>query len=143
VIEDVRQETFVRVLQKARMENGVQSPERLGAFVNSVCNNVIMEFFRANSRHPQIPEDAPDVVDHSADPAQSIAAKERQKLVAGVLAELSPKDRTLLMQVFFEERDKDDICRDMDVNQEYLRVLIHRAKGRFRSILTRSSAELH
>src|ERR1700709_1868997 len=53
LIEDVRQETFLRVLQTVRKTNGLQNPERLGAFVNSVCNNVMMECFRANTRHPQ------------------------------------------------------------------------------------------
>ncbi len=135
LIEDVRQETFLRVLQTVRKSNGVQSPERLGAFVNSVCNNVMMECFRATTRHRQMPEDTPEIMDESADPAQNITIAERRKLVADVLAGLSSKDRKLLMQVFFEERDKDDICREMSVNHEYLRVLIHRAKARFKIML--------
>lgn len=144
MIEDVRQETFLRVLQTVRKTSGgVQSPERLGAFVNSVCNNVMLESFRANIRHRQIPEDTPDVIDETADPARNVMAQERRKLVADVLAELTPKDRNLLMQVFFEERDKDDICRDMDVNPEYLRVLIHRAKARCKVILDKSSSSTH
>ena len=42
-IEDVRQETFARVLTTLRKENGLRQPERLGAFVNTVCNNVLFE----------------------------------------------------------------------------------------------------
>lgn len=143
MIEDVRQETFLRVLQTVQKGHVLQSPERLGAFVNAVCNNVMMESFRSSTRHRQMPEDTPDVVDETADPTKNITIEERRKLVADVLDELSPKDRSLLRQVFFEERDKDDICRDMDVNQEYLRVLIHRAKARFRAILKKSSGDIH
>jgi RNA polymerase sigma-70 factor (ECF subfamily) len=34
--------------------------------------------------------------------------------------------------LFFEERDKDDICRTLNVDRNYLRVLLHRAKAKFR-----------
>ena len=30
-----------------------QHPERLGAFVNSVCNNVLLEYYRSSTRHDQ------------------------------------------------------------------------------------------
>ena len=50
LVEDARQETFLRVLNVLRKKGGVQHPERLGAFVNSVCENVLSEMFRAGSR---------------------------------------------------------------------------------------------
>src|SRR5437016_14087523 len=42
VIDDIRQETFLRVLSTLR-KGGLEHPERLGAFVNSVRNNVLLE----------------------------------------------------------------------------------------------------
>src|ERR1051325_1165374 len=50
LVEEVRQETFLRVLTTLRKKGGLQHAERLGAFVNSVCNNVFMESIRAESR---------------------------------------------------------------------------------------------
>ena len=48
-IEDVRQETFSRVF--AALRGGkIRQPDRLGAFVNSMCNNVLLEHYRASSR---------------------------------------------------------------------------------------------
>src|SRR5215472_9742741 len=38
--EDVRQETLLRVLKSLRQGPGLTQPERFGAFVNAVCNNV-------------------------------------------------------------------------------------------------------
>src|SRR6267154_114644 len=49
LVEDAIQETFTRVLTTLK-SGGLQSPERLGAFVNSVCNNVLFEAYRAGSR---------------------------------------------------------------------------------------------
>src|SRR5271169_5245308 len=45
-VEDVRQETFVRVLVQLRGQAGLRQPDRLGSFVNSVCNNVLLEHYR-------------------------------------------------------------------------------------------------
>ncbi len=45
---------------------------------------------------------------------------------------LPEKDRELLRWLFFDERDKDAICRELNIDRGYLRVLLHRAKARFR-----------
>ena len=42
------------------------------------------------------------------------------------------RDRDLLRAIFLEEKEKDEICREFGVDREYLRVLLHRAKERFR-----------
>jgi len=36
------------------------------------------------------------------------------------------------LERFLEEKGKDEICKDFGVDREYLRVLLHRAKERFR-----------
>ena len=41
-VDDLRQETFARVLRSIRSENGVREANRLGSFVNSVCNHVLL-----------------------------------------------------------------------------------------------------
>ena len=50
-IEDVRQETFVRVLVLLRGEGGLRQPDRLGPFVNSVCNHVLLEHYRSQKKN--------------------------------------------------------------------------------------------
>ena len=50
-----------------------------------------------------------------------------------ILDQLAERDRRLLRDVFLEERDKDEVCRDFGVDREYLRVLLHRAKQSFKS----------
>src|ERR1051325_1278869 len=46
-IEDVRQEVFARVFAKlAELHDG----RKLGSFVNSTCNHVLMEWYRLESR---------------------------------------------------------------------------------------------
>ena len=52
-----------------------------------------------------------------------------------------PKERELLTWLFFEGRDKDQICRDLEVDRDYLRVLLHRAKNHFREQLAQQESE--
>jgi RNA polymerase sigma-70 factor (ECF subfamily) len=133
-IEDVRQEIFVRVITALRSPDGLRKADRLGAFVNSVCNNVLLEHYRASSRSAV--EDDPettDVPDQNADVLGEIMSQEAVEVVREVLDDLSERDRRVLREVFLEERDKDEVCRNFGVDRNYLRVLLHRAKQAFKS----------
>jgi len=138
LVEEVRQETFLRVLNTLRRKNGLQHPERLGAYVNSVCNNVMLESLRAETRTNSYGAEDFDAVDSRADAESELVTEERKKLVRRVLAGLPPKERELLRMIFLEELDKEDVCRQLNVNREYLRVLIHRAKECFRTRFNQS-----
>ena len=134
-IEDVRQETFVRVFASLRSERSIRQPDRLGAFVNSTCNNVLLEYYRSSSRHSSLEdEEEKDLPAISVDIVGAVAAKQMQAKVREILEELPEKDRRILREVFLEERDKDEVCRDFGVDRDYLRVLLHRAKLSFKSL---------
>jgi RNA polymerase sigma-70 factor (ECF subfamily) len=138
VVEDLRQETFLRVLKYLRDKGGIDYPERLGAFVNSVCEFVLAEYFRAKTRLQQIPENAPDPVDRRASAESEFITEERKGVLRQVLDTLPVADRKLLKAVFLEERDKDQICAELGISRQYLRVRVHRAIGKFREALEKS-----
>jgi len=134
LVEDAVQETFRRVLTSLK-RGEVESPERLGSFVNSVCNNVVFETYRSGTRTTPL-EEGFDQADDRTDSAESlIVGAEDRARVRQALAELPPKERDLLTWLFFEERDKDDVCRTLNIDRNYLRVLVHRAKTHFRAQL--------
>jgi RNA polymerase sigma-70 factor, ECF subfamily len=137
-VEDIKQETFVRVLSAVRSRAGVRSPERLGAFVNSVCNNVLMEFYRSSSRTEQVDENAADPPDKTIDLDGFLVTKQTCEQVRRVLNELPPKDKRLLGALFLDDKDKDQVCREFGVGRDYLRVLLHRAKQSFKSLYEKS-----
>jgi len=138
-IEDIRQETFLRVLQVLRQKQGLEHPERLGAFVNSVCNNIILESYKARARHPLIDPADNEPIDHTIDLDGSLLAEETKRLVRGILGELPDADRKLLKMVFLDEADRDEVCRIMNVDRGYLRVLLHRALTRFKTLANRTA----
>jgi len=139
-IEDVRQETYTRVFAALRAGK-IRQPDRLGAFVNSMCNNVLMEHHRFSSRASSLEdEEQQDFPSPPVDVIAAIAAKQMEAKIREILEELSEKDRRLLREVFLEERDKDEVCRDFGVDRDYLRVLLHRAKQSFKSLYLKNMA---
>jgi RNA polymerase sigma-70 factor (ECF subfamily) len=134
--EDLRQEVFLRVLRSLRVGPGLREPERLGAYVNTVCNNIVFEHFRAKGRFTQLDPDSPNVGRSSTNLEKELVTEESQRHVRALIDELPVRDREILRAIFLEERDKDEVCTQFGVRREYLRVLLHRAKSRFRHLLT-------
>ncbi len=140
-IEDVRQETFARVFKAIRNE-GVKQPERLGAFVIAICRNVLMEYRRSGSRENPLEEDSGDAFpDSKPDALSGMISTQSCELVRDTLEELPERDRRLIKAIFFDEQDKDEVCRDFGVDRDYLRVLLHRAKQAFKSRYLKEKTE--
>jgi RNA polymerase sigma-70 factor (ECF subfamily) len=132
-IEDVRQETFARVFSVLR-KDGLRQPERLGAFVNTVCSHVLSEHYRSNSGGESLDQEGrPEPPDKSASALEIVAARQTKDKVREILLDLAPRDRSLLKAVFLDERDRDEVCREFGVERDYLRVLLHRAKQEFKT----------
>lgn len=131
-IEDIRQEVFVRTLERlGQLEDG----RKLGAFVNTVCNNVLLEYYRQDHRVLSADEQpevgAPAELDAAMDVVRSRARIRR------VLATLEPREAEILRAVFLDETDKRAVCERFGVDRQYLRVLLHRAKAKFRAAYLR------
>ena len=139
LVEDARQETFLRVLNVLRNKGGIQHPERLGAFVNAVCENVLSETYRASSRFQQTPENAVEPADESASAESQCLSEERKSMIRNVMADLAAPDQQILRRYFLEEQDKDEICKEMGIDRDYLRVRLHRALTRIRAALQKQT----
>jgi RNA polymerase sigma-70 factor (ECF subfamily) len=132
LIDEIRQETFVRVLKYLRSGKPIQYPERFGGFVQGVCTNVMLEVLRSEFSHRAEGEAPADPPDDRVKFASDLVTEERKSAVRTILAEMPEKDQTLLRMVFLEEGERSEICRILKVDGNYLRVLLHRAKERFR-----------
>lgn len=133
LIDDIRQETFLRTFRAVRSSSEIRDPERLGAFVCKVCNNVTLEYFRFTNRHAGGTGETSEPADQSRDIENELISRERKRMVRQVIGELPDKDRNLLRAVFLEEQDKDEVSHQFGVDRDYLRVLLHRAKQNFRT----------
>jgi RNA polymerase sigma-70 factor, ECF subfamily len=98
-VEDLKQDTFIRVTAAVRKEGGVRQPERFGAFVNSICNNVALEYYRSLGKNQQMDDT------HEEDKVLGLEGvmvpKQCSEQVRKILSWLPVRDRELLRAVFF------------------------------------------
>jgi RNA polymerase sigma-70 factor (ECF subfamily) len=135
LIDEIRQETFTRVINYLKSPKTIEHPERFGGFVLAVCNNVMLEVLRAESHLRPAGSKDQEPCDERVRVEDDVVTNERKRMVREVLDELSEKDRELLRMVFLEEGDREAISRRFQVDSDYLRVLLHRAKERFRAVV--------
>ncbi|HET8923094.1 MAG TPA: sigma-70 family RNA polymerase sigma factor [Candidatus Acidoferrum sp.] len=132
-VEDLRQETFIRVIAAVRREGGVRQPERFGAFVNSICNNVLLEYYRSSGRTQPMEDSYLEIPDKVLDLEGMMVTKQASERVRKILKGMPRRDRDLLRAIFLDDKDKDSVCKEFRVDRNYLRVLLHRAKDKFKS----------
>ncbi len=129
-VDDIVQETLARVLVATRDEK-INNPASVGAFMNGVCRNVISEYRRRNMRDEPMPEVVPEP------PGKGIAESElfelRQAIAQG-LDQLSDRDRRVLRAFYLEEKSRGEILSETGLTDENFRVVLCRAKERFRAI---------
>jgi len=132
-IDDVRQEVFVRVFRTLRQPGGgIQDGRKLGAFVNTVCNNVLLEQYRKKNRTEPLLDAHLDITT-SEDVEDALVSGEERERVRRVISDLPRRDAAILRALFLDERSNDDVCQEFHVDRSYLRVLLHRAKEKFRA----------
>ena len=131
LIDDIRQETFLRVLRLLNEPERLRFPERLGALVVGICNNVRREFLRGTQRWTEHHDSSLDV---KPGPEALAMQKQTRRAILKTFAQLSERDRDLLRALFVEQCPRHEVCLRLGVSEAYLPVLVHRAKARFRKL---------
>jgi RNA polymerase sigma-70 factor (ECF subfamily) len=129
-VDDIVQEALMRFMVAAR-DAKIHNPAAVGAFLNGICRNVVSEYRRRNMRDEPMPEVVPEP------PGKSIPESElfelRQAIAQG-MEQLSERDRRVLRAFYLEEKSKDEILKQTGMTDENFRVVLCRAKERFRAI---------
>ena len=90
-----------------RSEGRIRQPERLGAFVKTLCNNVLLEHYRASQRGTSLEdEDEQDLPAVVVDLLGSARHEQMQDKAREILEDLPERDRRSLREVFLEERER-------------------------------------
>lgn len=135
VVDDLKQETFARVIRTLHSEGGIRQADRLGPFVNSVCNNVLLEHYRAGVKDVPLEAGHLELPDKALNLESLAISGETQRNVRKTLSQLPERDQAILQAVFLEEMSKTEVCVKFGVGRDYLRVLLHRAKEKFRTAM--------
>jgi RNA polymerase sigma factor (sigma-70 family) len=133
-VEDACQEVMLRVFTHFRSGKTLRNPASLPGFIFAVCDNVVLETIRAHKRDGQNSELLSILMDDRPDPENETIATERRQNLLRVLAELNSKDQDLLWRVCLNEEDRNTVCESYQVTRDQLRLLLYRARARFRAL---------
>jgi len=131
-IEDLRQETLRRVLQAVIHGSVLRDANRLPQFVNGICRNVLLEYWRTAGRTGESGE-CPVDLDEIAAPEERSHAFEQIGRLEIALMKLPAEDLAVLRMLYYDELDRSEISRRVGINRGNLRVRVHRAISRLRA----------
>ena len=130
--EDIRAETFLRVIQALR-QNKLRSPESLPSFIVGIALNVIREHIRAKYKTKQF--DGSEITLLDSRSFESVFLdEETSESIKQVAEKLKPRERDFLRMYFYEELPKEEIARALGINEERLRLIKSRALKSFREM---------
>lgn len=137
LVEDLIQETFIIVLDKAR-KGLIQEPKALAKFVRQVGVNLLIAHFRKEKRHST--DTSSDIAiqyeDQSPGLYKCLAASQMLDIVCQVMNEMKvDRDKELLTQYFIYEKEKTEVCSQLALSPEHFDRVLYRAKNRLKQLL--------
>jgi RNA polymerase sigma-70 factor (ECF subfamily) len=131
-IEDIRNETFCRVL---RLVDGgcVRQPEQFGSLVRGVCDRVAQEFRRKNRITEPLQGPGLEPSDCQPHADDLLVENERKDLVWRVVMQLPEGDRQLIVAMYRLEQDRCQVARDLGISPSSVNVRLCRALKRLRA----------
>jgi RNA polymerase sigma-70 factor (ECF subfamily) len=130
--EDVRAETFLRVLKAIRSQQ-VRAPDSLSSYILGTARNIILEAIRSPHRAAS-ERDVPDVPSPEPDPALD---EDVRHAIEVTIHRLKPKEREFLRLYYYEDLPKEEIARRLGIDAERVRLVKHRCLKSFREIYER------
>jgi RNA polymerase sigma-70 factor (ECF subfamily) len=130
--EDIRAETFLRVLQALRAGK-LRKPGSLSSFIVGIALNVMREHNRYRANTDPLSERENEIAgDESPDAA--FLDREVAQAITEAAAQLKPRERDFLRLYYYEELPKAEIARQLGIKEARLRLIKSRALKRFREI---------
>ena len=134
--EDLAQDKLLVVLSRLR-SNGIDKPENLTAFVYQTAKFILIGFQRRLRNKMELSFDDPVEGVDSASPETRLLRQSTGEETRRLISELKvERDRELLMRFYVYEHPKQQVCQDLDLSTDHFDRVIHRAKRRFRELVT-------
>jgi RNA polymerase sigma-70 factor (ECF subfamily) len=132
--EDVRAETFLRVIQAIR-DGRFRNPPALAGFILGSTHNVVREVLRRRSRgeRPLADDEDAEPAAPEPPPPDPIAIRTLEH----VASRLKPREREFLKMYYYDELPADEIARRLGIREERVRLVKSRVLKSFREMYTR------
>lgn len=135
--EDLCQETFLKVIEKAR-NSSIRNPDALGMFIRQTGVNILIEHKRSIVRRKTYSSDTIEQAEHLKQSPQlyQIHSKNLVEITQQVINELkTQRDRDLLYDYFVKGVDKEVFCQQQAITATHFDRVLFRARQRFKQAL--------
>jgi RNA polymerase sigma-70 factor, ECF subfamily len=119
-------------------ESKIERPEEIAGYIFQVALNLLRNRRRAMGERAGARADNSrlDALADDSETRDSWAERQIAARVKRVIASMStPRDRLILTRFYLEEQDKETICRDLNLDALQFDKVLHRARGRLKSLL--------
>lgn len=131
--EDVVQETFLRLWQRARD----YSPDaRVGTWLHRITHNLAIDRLRARGRVTAMLDDE-DAAPISAPQSRVLADKERRETLSRAMDALPERQALAVMLVYFHEHSGAEAAQVLGVSEDALESLLARARRALRQAVAK------
>jgi RNA polymerase sigma-70 factor, ECF subfamily len=127
--DDLVQQVLVTVLVAVR-EDRVENRDRLDAYVLGTARNVTMDMRRGVSRQHRVADQASALLPQEYEVSLGFVDRGRLEQCLG---KLEPRDRTVVVGTFVEDRDSDEISEALGISAGNVRVIRHRALAKLQT----------
>jgi RNA polymerase sigma-70 factor, ECF subfamily len=141
-IDDLAQDVLSAVLEQLR-KGGIRDAAALPAYIRTSAMHRLHAEQRALQQtaqsHESIDGEDPRLVANGSHPGDELDAARKARQVRELLGSLPvERDREVLRRFYLNEESCEAICAALDIDADHFRRVIHRARTRFREILTKA-----
>lgn len=143
--QDLCQEAFCIMLERLRTQ-ALTDPDKLAGFLHNIAVNLHIADARKTGRRKTWPDQ--DLIERVAGQQLNqyrLLVRERASDAVRLLISAmdNPRDRRLLQGFYIEEKDKGELCAELDLSQRHFDKVLFRAKQRFKELVLESKARDH
>lgn len=135
--QDLCQEAFCILLERLRTRP-LDEPDRLVGFLHNIAVNLHIADVRKSMRRKTFTSEtlAETVVDSSQNQYRLLLKDRASWAVRHVIASMSNlRDKKLLYGFYIEEKDKAEVCAELDLSLRHFDKVLFRAKQRFKELV--------
>ena len=131
--EDLTEDTFVKLIARRPRFSGKST---FKTWLYAIGRNVALDFLRKNAKLPTVSaEKAMTLIADEADVARQYLCSERKLQVHKALKQLNDEYRQVLVLVYFEDFQNDQVASIMGKSKKQIENLVYRAKLSLKSEL--------
>jgi RNA polymerase sigma-70 factor (ECF subfamily) len=135
-VEDLAQDVLLRVLERLRA-GAIRDSAALPAYIQATIVHATSAEYR--NRRPTEPAESIEHIAAVGSPPEQFSGAQLRQTLYTLLTELPvARDRELLKRFYLDEEDKEDVCRQLGIDDAHFHRVVFRARERFRALLDRT-----